>query len=209
MSGPTAAEVRTARARRRSDTFALFGEVLWTGVLVTVVSLPVVSLPAALAAGSRHLRRHIDGRDDGIRLFFGEFRAALLPGGLGGGIVLAVVGVALVLQPTVAIEAGVPGADVLPFVAAAILGALGTLSAAAAAVWRPGRPWRAAIIEGAGRCVAQPRAAALLALAVGLTAVVTWQLPPLLIPGLGCLAFAMTVVGGRGNGAGRAPGARP
>ena len=36
-----------------------------------------------------------------------------------------------------------------------------------------------------------------IALAVALTGIAVWQLPPLVIPALGCLAFAAAVVGVR------------
>ncbi|MDG4865535.1 hypothetical protein P8605_46050, partial [Streptomyces sp. T-3] len=40
--------------------FAVFAECLLTGVWIAVAALPVVTLPAAVAAGAGHLRRHLD-----------------------------------------------------------------------------------------------------------------------------------------------------
>lgn len=182
------------RGSRTSETFNLLGEVLWTGVLVAVASVPIVTMPAALAAGIRHLQRHIDAREDGIRLFLRDFRAALLPGGVGVGVAVAALSAALAVQPAVSIISGVPGAELLGVASGLLLWMLWTLSVAACANWSPERPWRSAIVEGAARWVTEPRGGALVALAVALTAVATWQLPPLLVPSLGCLAFAMVAV---------------
>lgn len=38
------------------DRFALFSECLLTGVWIAVAALPLVTFPAAFAAGTRHLR---------------------------------------------------------------------------------------------------------------------------------------------------------
>lgn len=182
---------------RMADTFVLLGEVLWIGILVTVASIPLVTMPAALAAGIRHLERHIDSREDGVRLFFDEVRVALLPGGMVAGVGVAVVTAALLLQPAVSTAAGVPGAEALGVVSTVVLWLLWTLAVEACASWSPGTSWRSAIVEGAARCVTSPREGALVALAVALTGIAVWQLPPLVIPALGCLAFAAAVVGVR------------
>lgn len=54
------ARARARRAPRESvlaERFAVFAECLLTGVWIAVASLPLVTVPAAFAAGARHLRR--------------------------------------------------------------------------------------------------------------------------------------------------------
>jgi hypothetical protein len=179
------------------DTITLLGEVLWTGVLVSLASLPLVTMPAALAAGIRHMERHIDAREDGVRLFIGEVRRALVPGGVIVGLGLVALTGILALQSMVANVAGVPGAQGLGLAVLVLLWFLGTLVVEVCASWAPGVRWRVAMVDGAARLIGSPKEGALIALAVALTGIAVWQLPPLVIPALGCLAFAAAVVGVR------------
>ena len=59
----TAVKARRKRGEYResvlAERFGLFAECLLTGVWIAVVSLPLVTYPAAFAAGARHLRRRI------------------------------------------------------------------------------------------------------------------------------------------------------
>ena len=50
---------------------------LWVGILVAVASLPVVTWPAALAAGASHLRRFLRGESATVRQFVGDVRRAV------------------------------------------------------------------------------------------------------------------------------------
>ncbi|GAA2261008.1 hypothetical protein GCM10010145_31120 [Streptomyces ruber] len=67
------ARVKARTVRRESvlaERFALFAECLLTGVWIVVASLPLVTYPAAVAAGARHLRRrtaHEGGGVAGVR----------------------------------------------------------------------------------------------------------------------------------------------
>ena len=70
-----------------------------------------------------------------------------------------------------------------------------TLVVEVCASWAPGVRWRVAMVDGAARLIGSPKEGALIALAVALTGIAVWQLPPLVIPALGCLAFAAAVVG--------------
>jgi hypothetical protein len=69
-SGPTLEERDPVRYPGAKGAFALFGEVLLTGLLVTVAGLLVVTLPAALAAGIRHLRRYAGAEQSHVRTFW-------------------------------------------------------------------------------------------------------------------------------------------
>lgn len=177
-----------------AGAFALLGEVLWVGILVTVGSLLVVTAPAAIAAGVRHLDRYLHARESSIRTFFADYRAALLPGGVGVGAAAAVVSAVLLLQIFALPGADLPGADVLVVVASILLLAVLVLLVLACASWAPSRTWRHALTASVERAVADPVGALLAAVALGLTVVAAWQLPPLIIPALGCLVFAVTVV---------------
>ena len=54
------------------NRFALFSETLLAGLLVLVLSIPLVTIPAAYAAGIAHLERHLSGRDDSVRALWGD-----------------------------------------------------------------------------------------------------------------------------------------
>ena len=79
------------------NRFALFSETLLAGLLVLVLSLPLVTIPAAYAAGIAHLERHLAGRDDSVRGLWGTFRAAL-PGSWKLGALTAAAAVVIVLN---------------------------------------------------------------------------------------------------------------
>jgi hypothetical protein len=64
---------------------------------VLLLSVPLVTAPAAYAAGVAHLERHLSGRDDSLRSLWGNFRRAL-PGSWKLGITTAVAAVVIVLN---------------------------------------------------------------------------------------------------------------
>ena len=196
-SAPVASAPGGARHPGAVGAFALFGEVLWTGILVALCSLPIVTLPASLAAGIRHLRRYVQARDSRVALYFSDVRSALLPGGLGVGFAAAAAVGVLVLQLVVVPGTGLPGAEAELVAVVALLVAVLTLLSVASAGWAPSRGWRYALGMAVHRVTADPVGALLVVVAVGLTALAAWQLPPLLVPALGCLAFAMTVITAR------------
>lgn len=105
---------RDSNDRIPVNKFALFAETLLAGVVVLVLSLPLVTMPAAYAAGIAHLKRHLDGRDDSIRSLWDSFRAAL-PGSWKAGLVTAVAAVVIVLNLLLALVDQLPGrAIILP-----------------------------------------------------------------------------------------------
>ncbi|MBX9472503.1 hypothetical protein [Microcella sp.] len=173
--------------------FALFGEALWVGVLVTVVGLPLLTLPAALAAGVRSLRRYLRAERSGLAEFWGDVRAAAL-----GGLVvaLAVLGALGLLSASafVAATSPIPGRELVLVVCALAAVAVVTSLVALAAQWRPALGWRGAASTLRSSVAGDASGAVLLVVAVGLTGVAAWQLPPLIVPALGCLAFAAAVV---------------
>ncbi len=116
------------------NRFALFSETLLAGLLVLVLSIPLVTIPAAYAAGIAHLERHLSGRDDSIRSLWGTFRSAL-PGSWKLGITTAAAAVVIVLNLLLAVVGQLPGrAVILP--ATLILAAAGAvLLLRTAAAW--------------------------------------------------------------------------
>ncbi|KRE72194.1 hypothetical protein [Arthrobacter sp. Soil762] len=126
------------------NRFALFSETLLAGLLVLVLSIPLVTIPAAFAAGIAHLERHLAGRDDSLRGLWGTFRSAL-PGSWKLGLTTAGAAVVIVLNLLLATVGQLPGsAVVLP--ATLIMAAAGVvLLLRTAAAWsdvhRSGVPW--------------------------------------------------------------------
>jgi hypothetical protein len=195
-SGPTHAEREPARYPGAKGAFALFGEVLLTGLLITVAGILVVTLPAALAAGIRHLRRYVDAEQSHTRTFWADWRKAL-PGGLVVGLAATVIALVLALDIVLANTGALPGGPVIGVVgwAGLVVGAVALLAASAG--WRPETGWRAAVRGIPATLVGDPMGGVYFAVAAVLTGVVTWMLPPLIIAGLGCSAFAVVAIPAR------------
>ncbi|MGJ3189357.1 Poxvirus protein I5 [Paenarthrobacter sp. FR1] len=122
------------------NRFALFAETILAGVIVLLLSVPLVTAPAAYAAGVAHLERHLSGRDDSLRSLWGNFRRAL-PGSWKMGITTAAAAVVIVLNLLLALVGQLPGrAVILP--ATLILAAAGAvLLLRTAANWSGGVTW--------------------------------------------------------------------
>jgi hypothetical protein len=189
------ARVKARSSRKESvfgERFSVFAECLLTGVWIAVACLGVVTYPAALAAGARHLRRRTAHEGGGWREFLADFRAALRRGwavGLAGWAAAAAVWV-----DVQAARAGLPGG---PFVGAVGLFALIGLAVAllrAAAVWTPGASWRA-LLAGAGRrTVLDPAGSFLIVGGLGVVALSAGFIAPLAVPVLGAVAAAAVAV---------------
>ncbi|RKN42333.1 hypothetical protein [Streptomyces hoynatensis] len=179
--------------RRWNTGFALFGEVLITGVLIAVLCLPLVTALPALAAGAAHLRRHLDGESvrswDLLRDFATACRTQW-PAALG------FFGVALLLLWNLSLaQAGVlPGAGGVLAVMMLLLAAWAALLLRTAAVWRPDRGPREVVAEAAERGLRDPAGSALLAAACVMCGVFVWMLLPLALVGGGLLALAAVAV---------------
>jgi len=190
------------------NRFALFAETILAGVIVLLLSVPLVTAPAAYAAGVAHLERHLSGRDDSLRSLWGNFRRAL-PGSWKMGITTAVAAVVIVLNLLLALVGQLPGrAVILP--ATLILAAAGAvLFLRIAANWSGGVNWsgdadeQPAEVPGPQRwALAYSQAKAdvlrdwtgslLLLAAVFMTVVFVWMLQALfvIVPGTLVLAAA-------------------
>lgn len=192
-SGPVLEEREPARFPGAKGAFALFGEVLLTGLLVTAGGLLVLTLPAALAAGIRHLHRYVNAEQSHVRTFWQDWRRAL-PGGLVVGVVAVALTALLLLDIELAGSGLLPGGGVIAVVgwAGLVVGAVALLLAAGA--WTPERGWRAAVRGIPSALATDPVGGLYLAAAAVLAVMVTWMLPPLVIAGLGCAAFAVMAV---------------
>lgn len=190
-TGPTVEERPPARFPGASARFALFGEVLFTGLLVTVVGLAVVTLPAGLAAGIRHLRRYVAAEDSRIGLFWRDVRRALLPGALVG---VGALVLALILLLDIDLARFLPGGVVVAWVGWAGLALLALALLAAAGAWTPERGWRGALRAVPALVRADIAGAFYLVATAGFVVVVTWALVPLFVPAIGCAALAVVAV---------------
>lgn len=174
--------------------FAFFAECVIVGLAILVAGILLLTLPAAIAAGATYLRAW--GAGEAVSLaFFGrtlrtEFHRLWTASTLWLLATLTLLGeIALVTTLNIPLAALVSG--MLLLLATAIqlimlrLIALGDLTGAL--------PHR--IRTAATAVVEHPRGTLMLLTALLLTAVVTWQLPPLLVPALGLLALATASVG--------------
>ncbi|WP_136706433.1 hypothetical protein [Agromyces sp. H66] len=190
-SGPTGDDADSvARFPGARSGFGLLGEVLLVGILVSLVSLPVITLPAALAAGVRHLRRYLRAEDSALGWFWRDVRASLV-GGIAVGAASPLLAAVLVLDIDLASTGVLPGGPVVAVVGCAGLAALVLVLFTAAGLWTPHLGWVGAL-RGAPRAIRDDPVGAAYLLATGVFAVVvTWQLAPLVVPALGCVALAI------------------
>ncbi|MGN9817162.1 hypothetical protein ACTMUQ_17725 [Streptomyces sp. SD11] len=194
---PVSARKRPRRESVLAERFALFAECLLTGVWIAVASLPVVTYPAAFAAGSRHLRRRTAHEAGGWREFVVDFRAAVRGGWVAG---LAGWAAALAVWVDVqAVRAGIPGGPVVGAVGLFALIGVAVAGLRAAAVWEPGARWRELLGAAGRRTVLDPAGSFLLVGGLAVVAVSGWFVPPLAIPVLGAVAAAALAVEERGR----------
>lgn len=163
------------------------------GVIVLVASVPVITLPLALALGVRHLRRYLLAESHGLGEVVADLRQGLLPS-------LVVGLVTLLLTAALAADVLLAGSGLLPGGRAVVvagwvgLAVVGTVLVVAARLWSPADGWRVALRAVPSELGGDPVGAVYAAVAVGFVALLTWQLPPLLLPGLGLLVFASLAV---------------
>ncbi|WP_404434702.1 hypothetical protein LG299_08430 [Microbacterium lacus] len=192
-SGPTIEERPPARFPGAGAKFALLGEVLMIGLLVALVGVLVVTLPAGLAAGIRHLRRFVAADDSSLVFFWADVRRAL-PMGAVVGLASTVVLVILLLDIDLARSGFLPGGILIEIVGWVGLAALSVAVLVAAAAWSPETGWLAAVRSVPRSVAADPVGGLYLVATAGFVAVVTWVLLPLLLPALGLAALAAVAI---------------
>ncbi|RZU11492.1 hypothetical protein [Streptomyces sp. BK239] len=186
------AHVKARRESVLAERFAVFAECLLTGVWISVTSLGVVTVPAAFAAGARHLRRRTAHEGGGWREFAADFRGALRGGWLVG---LAGWAAAVAVRVDVqAVRAGLPGGPLVG--AAGVLALIGFVVAVlrAAAVWSPGARWRTLLASAGRRTVLDPAGSFLIIAGLAVVALSAWFVAPLAVPVLGAVAAAALAV---------------
>lgn len=183
------------------NRFALFSETLLAGVLVLVLSIPLVTLPAAYAAGTAHLERHLSGRDDSVRGLWGLFKAAL-PGSWKLGIITAAAAVVIVLNLLLAWVGQLPGRGlVLPATLLLAAGAAILLLRTASA-WSDSSgtgstgkdTWRRALQAGQAISLRDWTGSLLIAAALFGAVVFVWMLAALFVVVPGTLILAAAAV---------------
>lgn len=198
MSG--AGPVREERAPMRfpgaTGAFALFGEALLVGLLITLGGILLVTLPAALAAGIRHLRRYLNAESSPQRRFWRDYLAAM-PGGLVVGFAALPLVLLLVLDIDLANSGALPGGAAVAIVGWVGLAVVAVALLSAAGAWTPGRGWRAAVRGVPAALRADVSGALFLVATAVFVCVVTWVLVPLVIPALGCAALAVVAIPAR------------
>jgi len=192
-SGSGPAKQAPARFPGAQNRFALLGEVLTAGILVTVASVPLVTMPAALVAGTGHLRRFLSGEESTLGLAVRDFKKAFA-----GGTVVAIATLALTLVLLLDIDlansGALPGGALIGLVGWLGLAAVGLALFTAAGLWTPDAGWRGAIL-GLPTAVRTDPAGAAYTIATGVFAVVvSWQLAPLIVPALGCVVLAIVAI---------------
>ncbi|MFI9583284.1 hypothetical protein ACIHCQ_15845 [Streptomyces sp. NPDC052236] len=174
------------------ERFGVFAECLLTGVWIAVAALPLVTLPAAVAAGAAHLRRHLAQEPSGRREFTADLRAAVRRGwlvGLAGWAALA-----LLWGDLTVVRAGLPGGRFVG--AVGVLAFLGLVVAGlrAAVRWRPGSSWRELLPAAVRRTVRDPAGSLALVCGIAVVAASAWFAAPLAAPALGVVVAAALAV---------------
>ena len=204
---------KEARRRKKSaqavpgsfGRFALFAEVLLTGVYVAVLSLPVVTALPAVTAGVGHLRRHLRGERDGVAELWEDFRGActgVWVVAAGSLVAFLLIGLNLWAASTGAL----PGGAVVAVVSAGLGVALSVGLLRAASLWEPGERWFDLLRAGVRGIGADPAGSGMLFAAVVMCAALVWMLTPLVIIVGGLVAFAVVGVEFRTKRPGRGDG---
>ncbi|CAM5593891.1 hypothetical protein STENM223S_02729 [Streptomyces tendae] len=177
---------------RFAQGFALFAECLLTGVWIAVAALPLVTYPAAFAAGSRHLGRRLAHESGGWREFTADFRAAVRHGWLVG--VAGWAALAVVWVDVRAVRDGLPGGQPVGVVGVLALIGAAVAGLRAAADWRPGASWRSLLARAGRRTVLDPAGSFLLVGGLAVVVCSAWFSAPLAVAVLGAVAAAAVAV---------------
>ncbi|WP_411700932.1 hypothetical protein [Conyzicola sp.] len=189
--GPTSSDAGAWPGAKQK--FALFGEVLLTGIIVVLISIPIVTIPLAIAVGKRHLMRFLRAEGSQLALVAGDVREGFT-GGVGIGCAwLAVTGI-LLMDLLLVASGALPGGVAVGALAVVLLAALTVLTLWVAASWTPVAGWRTAVRVGFASLRTDAIGSVYLLVGAGLVVLFTWMLPPLIIPALGCVCFAVAAI---------------
>jgi hypothetical protein len=183
------------------NRFALFSETLLAGVLVLVLSIPLVTIPAAYAAGTAHLDRHLNGRDDSVRGLWGLFKAAL-PGSWKLGITTAAAAVVILLNLLLAWAGQLPGREIVLPATLVLAAGAAILLLRTASAWSDSQTsqstgkdtWHQALQTGKDISLRDWTGSLLLAAALFCAVVFVWMLAALFVVVPGTLILAAAAV---------------
>lgn len=181
-------------ARPGSGTFALFAEMVFIGAVVSLLSLPLVTMMPAAAAGVAHLQRHATMRGDRFSLLLGDFRTNLRGMRDAVPLTLALGGLALNVWLLAVID--LPGAAIVRWVSICLGAGLAVVALRASSIKAESRDaaWSRVIRSGADQAREDVRGSGLLVLALGICTVVVWMLPILVVVVPGMLVLATVAV---------------
>ena len=169
---------------------ALFGEMLVAGLAVAVVSLAVVTVVPALAAGAQHIERHLSGRGDALRDLFATMRAAFR--GVWAVTIIPVAAIAfLVVNVSIGMRGIVPGGAAFAAVSTVLAAAIAIVVCRTAALWTVGARWPELLREGRALALADPIGSIFVALGLAVSVTVTWMFAPLIVIAPGMLALSL------------------
>lgn len=177
-----------------TSRFALFSETLLTGVVLFVLSLPLVTILPALAAGVAHLRRHLEGRPDSLGRLWADYLTAVRTGGWLVTVAVLALTALLGFNLTLARSGVLPGGQLVAVLTVVLVVVVLVVALRAAGRWPDTGQWAAAVTDAWHTLRTDPTGAALVASAVGLCAVMVWMLLPLLFLVPGLLALAVMAV---------------
>ncbi|MEU6860064.1 DUF624 domain-containing protein [Glycomyces sp. NPDC046736] len=181
------------RRRAFGEGFALFAECLLVGTWITLAALPVVTIPAAFAAATKHLNAHTNGEAASWRLFWSDYRTAwrsAWPVGLAliGAAALLAVNLTVLAQESVPYR---PGFALATFLVAALAA---TVLLRACAAWTPATKWRTNFSQALADTREDPSGTGILLGGLIVFAASAWALWLLIVPMAGCLAGAAAAV---------------
>ncbi|MEY9989287.1 hypothetical protein ABIE67_001319 [Streptomyces sp. V4I8] len=171
----------------------LFADMLSVGLATALMSLPLVTVPAALSTACAVLRGAGEGQPATAGRYFAVFRRRLRGGDLTAGLV-ALAGALLVAADLALAGAGLPGASLFAVVAGAIGVAALVVGLRACARPESLSDWRSAVRAAARDAVRDVGGSGLVLLAVATAALCAWMLVPLAFLAPGPLALALTAV---------------
>lgn len=168
-------------------------QMLTVGLVVCALSLPLVTALPALAAGVHHLDEHLRAGRDGWGDLLRRSWDAVRTGWWLGLAATALVGL-LAVNVSAGLHDLVPGGRLVAVTSGALLAGVVLVAARTAALWCPGTPragWVALVRTAARVSVTDPVGSVFVLLGVGVSAVVVWMLPPLVVITPGMLAVAL------------------
>ena len=187
-----------ARTKRRgleggTRAFALFAECMLTGVWFAMAAVPLVTVPAALAASARHLAAFLDGTPSSLGDFARDVRSAWRGGWIVGLVAIGAAGLLGVNLAVLTVE-GVPGRSWMALLTMLVAGTAATVLLRAAAAWEPGASWRALLAAAMEDTRSDLGGTGILLGGLLVMAVTTWALWILAIPMSGCVVGAALAV---------------